>query len=696
MSTTESREGVLPLQTRLAPIASVEAEARTVEVIWTTGATVRRRRWRGWDEAIDYDETLVVTDNAVDLSRMQAGAPVLESHAQWSTRSIMAVVDRAWIGGGEGRALVRFPKAGLDPEADRLFGKVADGIVRNVSVGYAIGKVRVEKPERHGEVERWFVERWTPHEISFVAIGADPGAQVRGAERAPPTFPVTFDFPGRAVRTQESSMDDDVRTDAPTGAAGTAESTTEEREAAAGGTPAAAPPQPYAIEGAERIRTEERERASAIYGLAERFRLERTFADDLVRRGVPLTDARSQVLERLAERDNRGAGLSQVSLPAGGLDADLSRREAMVEAVLHRVAPAVNALPERAREFRGMSLVDLARSCVAAAGMTVRGLTAHEIVDAALGRSRGALMLRTPPGYHGTTDFPLVLANVAGKRLRQAYQTAPRTFQRWTRGITAPDFKPLFPTQIGNFPALLPVMEGAEFSYGTIAESRETYRLGTFGRIVALTRQAIVNDDMRAFDRAINTAGMKAADLESGLVYNELLSNPLMSDGLALFSTAAGRANQGTAAGITEASLTQAIELMTQQREMTSAGLTGDQIINNFPKYILVPPGARSIEARKIIAQTTPAQASEVNPFANSFEVIEEPRLFNTAGPQRWWLAADPNSIDTIEYAHLEGQIEPFLDQRVGFEVDGVEFKIRHDFAAKAIDFRGLFFNAGV
>jgi hypothetical protein len=239
-------------------------------------------------------------------------------------------------------------------------------------------------------------------------------------------------------------------------------------------------------------------------------------------------------------------------------------------------------------------------------------------------------------------------------------------------------------------------MEGAEFSYGTIAESRETYRLATFGRIVALTRQAIVNDDLRAFDRALGTAGMKASDLESGLVYNEILSNPLLADGVTLFSAAAGRANQGTAAAITETSLTQAIELMTQQREMTPAGVTGDQIINNYPRYILVAPGTRAIEARKIIAQTTPAQASQVNPYANAFDVIEEPRLFNTAGAQRWWLAADPATIDTIEYCRLEGQSEPFLDQRVGFEVDGVEFKIRHDFAAKAIDFRGLFFNAGV
>jgi hypothetical protein len=114
-----------------------------------------------------------------------------------------------------------------------------------------------------------------------------------------------------------------------------------------------------------------------------------------------------------------------------------------------------------------------------------------------------------------------------------------------------------------------------------------------------------------------------------------------------------------------------------------------------MPSFILVAPGTRAVEAKKIITATTPAQTSQVNPYANSMEVVEEQRLFNTAGPQRWWLAADPNRIDTIEYARLEGQSEPFMDQRVGFEVDGVEFKIRHDFAAKALDHRGLFFNPG-
>ncbi|MFM7403784.1 MAG: hypothetical protein ACKO1N_06750, partial [Erythrobacter sp.] len=116
-------------------------------------------------------------------------------------------------------------------------------------------------------------------------------------------------------------------------------------------------------------------------------------------------------------------------------------------------------MPERAREYRGMSLVEIARETLQQVGVRTRGMTANEVVQIAL---RNA-------GPHGTSDFPLILANVAGKRLRQAYTSAPRTFERWTRGITTTDFKPMFPTQIGNFPGLLPVMGLPKFSYGTIA-----------------------------------------------------------------------------------------------------------------------------------------------------------------------------------------------------------------------------------
>jgi len=48
-----------------------------------------------------------------------------------------------------------------------------------------------------------------------------------------------------------------------------------------------------------------------------------------------------------------------------------------------------------------------------------------------------------------------------------------------------------------------------------------------------------------------------------------------------------------------------------------------------------------------------------------------------------------------VEYSYLEGESGLFTTRREGFEVDGVEIKARHVFAAKAIDWRGVQKNPG-
>lgn len=176
-----SAPSALPMQTRLAEIGKVSAGARTIDVVWTTGATVRRLRWDGWDTAVPFDEELVVSDAAIDFTRLQKGAPVLDSHNTASTDAVRAVVERVWLANGQGLATLRFPKEGIRKASDELFDLAREKIVCNISVGYFIQRVRVVEPERHGEIERRIIERWQPYELSFVTVPADAGAQVRTA-----------------------------------------------------------------------------------------------------------------------------------------------------------------------------------------------------------------------------------------------------------------------------------------------------------------------------------------------------------------------------------------------------------------------------------------------------------------------------------------------------------------------------------
>ncbi|MGU3662501.1 hypothetical protein ACLBYM_38045, partial [Methylobacterium fujisawaense] len=57
--------------------ASVDADAYTIEVVWTTGASVRR--CDPWD-GDEFDVELSLDDGAVRLGRLNAGAPFIDTH----------------------------------------------------------------------------------------------------------------------------------------------------------------------------------------------------------------------------------------------------------------------------------------------------------------------------------------------------------------------------------------------------------------------------------------------------------------------------------------------------------------------------------------------------------------------------------------------------------------------------------------
>ena len=150
----------------LAP-ASADRDARTVEVIWSTGAPVRRR-----DMAGPYVERLSLAPEAVDLSRLQ-GASVLDAHRQSAVRDVLGSVQSASVDGQRGTALIRFSAR---PEVEPLWQDVLSGILRHVSVGYSVEEW-AETTENGARLLT--AVRWTPHEISLVPTPADPGARIR-------------------------------------------------------------------------------------------------------------------------------------------------------------------------------------------------------------------------------------------------------------------------------------------------------------------------------------------------------------------------------------------------------------------------------------------------------------------------------------------------------------------------------------
>ncbi len=157
---------LLSRRATLAP-ATADPEGRTVEVVWSTGAPVRRR-----DMAGQYIERLSLDPHAVDLSRLE-GASVLDAHRQTAVRDVLGSVRSASVDGQHGTALIQFSAR---PEVEPVWQDVLTGILRHVSVGYSVEEWS-ETTENGARVLT--AVRWTPHEISLVPTPADPGAHIR-------------------------------------------------------------------------------------------------------------------------------------------------------------------------------------------------------------------------------------------------------------------------------------------------------------------------------------------------------------------------------------------------------------------------------------------------------------------------------------------------------------------------------------
>ncbi|CAI8929204.1 Mu-like prophage major head subunit gpT family protein [Pseudomonas sp. IT-P171] len=639
---------------------SVDIENRTVELTWTTGA--KGRRW-SWDIG-SYMEELEVSDKAVRLDRLNNGAPLLGVHNQYELRAVLAVVERAWLADGEGHALVRFSKR---EDADIVFKDVIDGILRNVSVGYAVHQYQLTE-EEDDKLPTYRAIDWEPLEISLVPIGFDDGAKVRSAK-------TPAEYTGDRFKTIFEVREAATLPDQPAAVANTTEEnpmTEEEKRAAE-----------------DLIRREsadaERKRSLTIRQMTKKVGLGEDVAEDLVARGVSIADASIALIDKAAEKQGKDQPETRNSQATvvGGLDEAVitAKRNAMQNALLNRCNPTI-ALIEGAREFRGMRLLDLARECVETVGGNARGMLPQEVARAALGCDRTAMRAA---GMQTTSDFPILLGGGVTRTLRDAYAQAPQTWRPLGQMTTVPDFRATTRAALGDISALEEVKEHGEYKYGKLEEDGAPIRVTKFGKIIAITWEAVINDDLGALTRIPRAYGLAAAETESNLVWNLILSNPNFTDGTAIF--VAGHGNLAASGGaINTTTLGAARAAMRKQKSKAGA------FLNVEPRYLVVGPD-KELEAFQFTSsQYVPAKNSDINDGRNtSLVVIVDGRITGN----QWYLFTEAGLIDTFEYAYLEGEPGVFTETREGFEVDGMEIKARLVFGAAWIDYRGAYKNPG-
>ncbi len=264
---------------------SHDSDKRTVELSFSSESPVAR--YFG-NEILDH------ADSSVDLSRLNDSAPLLLNH---DPDQQVGVVETARIDSeeGKGRAVVRFSRS---QRGEEVFRDVLDGIRKNVSVGYRINEMVLEKADKTEETYR--ATSWTPMEISLASIPADQSVGVgRNQEFSQTPEPIkTMDNENTqpapaATETPAVNHQPETRT-----FGSGAEVTVDEKQ----------------------IRAQEARRAADIMASATQWEIPAETANQYIAEGRTVADFNELVMRKLAERNQ--------PTPLGDGGIGLSRKEA--------------------------------------------------------------------------------------------------------------------------------------------------------------------------------------------------------------------------------------------------------------------------------------------------------------------------------------------------------------------------------
>lgn len=446
----------------------------------------------------------------------------------------------------------------------------------------------------------------------------------------------------------------------------------------------------------------ERDRNTGIRTAVRAAGLGDSVADEMISAGTPLDQARAQVLEQLAEKQrqtptndaNRGAVVTDDEAEKWnrGVEAWLYQKAGVAQIVRQAAAkghPAFANVSLEPGEFRGLSLLDLCRMSLDRRGIKTTGMDKMAIAGRAMTLTRDSGVL----GAQTTSDFTVSLETALHKTLLASFVIVPDSWRRFSRVGSVSDFRAHNRYRLGYLGRLDRVLESGEFKNKAIPDTtKESIAAVTRGNIIALSRQAIVNDDMGVFNQIAAQAGRAAALSVEMDVYDLLAENaglgPVMGDGNTLFHASHG--NIGSNSALTVAGLEADSVLLASQTDASE-----NEFLNLMPGVLLVPIGLRGtalVLNDAAFDPDTPNKLQMPNRVRGLVQdIVGTPRLTGT----RRYLFADPAIMPVIEVAFLEGQQEPFLEMKDGWRIDGVEWKVRLDYGVAAIEWRGAVTNAG-
>lgn len=325
-----------------------------------------------------------------------------------------------------------------------------------------------------------------------------------------------------------------------------------------------------------------------------------------------------------------------------------------------------------------------------AAGVDITAINGAESVRSALRACFGGQgeSIRASGGF-STINVAGILSNVANKALVDYFNSVEMTWRKITAVRPVSDFKTITSYSLTGDLTYEEVGPGGEIPHGTLGEDTYTNQAKTYGKMLAITRQDIINDDLGAFAAVPRKLGLGGARKINDVFWTEFCDNA------SFFTSGRGNYSDADDTALSDTGLAEAVELWNLLTD-PDGGPLGQQA-----KYLLVPPALWSVAQELMTSinhntggSSSTTQVPNRNIWAGMFEVVMSQYLQNTTyqasfGDTIWYLLGDPMTLPVIETCFLGGQEMPTVESAdADFDVLGVKFRAYHDFGVTKQEYR--------
>ena len=367
-------------------------------------------------------------------------------------------------------------------------------------------------------------------------------------------------------------------------------------------------------------------------------------------------------------------------------------RNAAVDALLLRAGVPVSNPAREAESLRGMSVRDLMIECMARSGegttTSLLRMGKNDLWDMAVRQ------FLSP-----TASFPAILDQAIQKSIVHQYQNVLTTFDLWTSKGSLPDFKPSKAHEYtiggGEFDK---VTEGGELKHSSLDTSMNPLRkLDTYGTQFTMTREAFINDDIGFLSEMPGQYARVAKRKINKQVYEVIVKNPAVYDGVALFDDAhKNLISTGTAPTI------ESVQKM-MMKLLRQTDPFGESIMVQ-PKFILVPVGygflmSQLLETAQVDVDGIGSHtANALYKYRTQLQVVEEGTINALAGTSAvpWYIVGDKSTAKSVQVDYLNGVDTPSFRRSEKAGYLGFVWDIWLDWGITVMDHRGIVRNNGV